>query len=297
MTKSLHKIHTMVEFPFYGDNLSVVRNAEDGSGWVSVKDICVLLNIDHKAQLRKTAEDPRFNCRSMTTVAADGKQREMTMISVEDVHYFLSTINPNKLSANEGESDGQFQERLAKLVVYQKECGVALRDYWLSGFAVNPRDHAECTRIDAKFNDFRTASRTSLINAVKNFAAYAVSKGVQYDKDDLYHGILNIISGHVIGRKLIHEDEMLSGAEQKIINSLERVVSSTLIHYVSWEKNPENILHKVGVHIDAFIKHHPVPLGDANVLSMELFASWEDECGSYSTALQEVEEMVPHIIV
>lgn len=61
----------------------------------------------------------------MTTVAQDGKNREMLCIPIKKLNGWLFAINPNKVRPD-------LKQRLEE---YQEECFLALWDYWTEGVA------------------------------------------------------------------------------------------------------------------------------------------------------------------
>lgn len=272
----LSKFQNLEIIPFYDDELQVVRD-DNNEGWISVKRLCNTLGIDFKSQLRKVSEDPRFKCRHMATVGQDDKVRESIVLSIDDVHYWLASINVKKMSLRDGETEDELVARKDKLIAYQRECGQALRDYWMHGLAINRRNPEESMVIQAVLRDFRTKSRQALIDGVKEFIIYAATYSIKYEHDAVYYGILNLISGRILGRKFLHEDEQLSGTDMKVVQSLERLAATVLMHYVAWARDPKDILDKMAVHFESFLKGNPLPIKDVDVLSVELFEDFEND--------------------
>lgn len=118
----------LLRIDFRGDELWCVEH--DGKRYVAVKRICEAIGIAWQSQWTKLKSNPVFNCNAIVTVANDGLSREMLCIPVEQLPFWLSTVQPNRV----------LRENVrAKLVLYQKECAHALNAYWTHGAAINPR--------------------------------------------------------------------------------------------------------------------------------------------------------------
>lgn len=109
----------LVSVDFHGDTLECVER--DGQIWVSVSRVCDSIGIDLASQLRKIRDDECCSVVEMTTVGADGKSRSMSMIDLDSLPWWLSTIKPNKVKP----------EIRDKVIRYRKECARVLRDHFL----------------------------------------------------------------------------------------------------------------------------------------------------------------------
>jgi hypothetical protein len=116
------------EVLFKGDTLTTIENG--GMQYVAMRPVVEAIGMDWKSQHRKLVEHrEKFNYGDMTTVAADGKLREMGCIPLRKLNGWLFSINPNKVKATIRD----------KLISYQEECFAVLHDYWTKGVVVNPR--------------------------------------------------------------------------------------------------------------------------------------------------------------
>jgi len=69
----------------------------DGRYWVAIKPICEALSVDYSRQLRtlKTAKITSQLWSLQTTVAADGKTREMVCLPVKYIYGWIFRLNSN----------------------------------------------------------------------------------------------------------------------------------------------------------------------------------------------------------
>ncbi len=68
--------------------------------FVTIKPACELLGIDHSSQIRNLKNDPEFlgsTVVNMTTVGADGKDREMTCLPLQFFFGWLAQIDHTKV--------------------------------------------------------------------------------------------------------------------------------------------------------------------------------------------------------
>ena len=109
---------------FLGKKITLVDN--NGIAYVAMREIVEGIGLAWKPQYKKLTEQwDKFNCYHMTTVAQDGKNREMLCIPIKKLNGWLFGLNPNKVRAD-------LKERLEN---YQEECFLALWDYWTEGVA------------------------------------------------------------------------------------------------------------------------------------------------------------------
>ena len=117
---------------FHGDQVFLVE--KDGEPYVPTRPICENLGIDWKGQHSKLSGDlGRWNFDIITTVASDGKNREMFCIPLRKLPAWLFSISTRKVKS-------EFKDKLIK---YQEECDDVLWSYWLKGRAINPRQSLE----------------------------------------------------------------------------------------------------------------------------------------------------------
>jgi hypothetical protein len=88
--------------------------------WVSLRRCCEALGLDFATQFTKLKAKSWATIGLITTVAQDGKSRELTVIGLDSVPMWLATIDEGRVA----------DEVKPKLVVYQKECVTVLRDHF-----------------------------------------------------------------------------------------------------------------------------------------------------------------------
>lgn len=88
--------------------------------YVAIKPICEAIGVDYDNQMDKINEDEILSQLTPLrgVVAADGKNREMRVISLRYVFGWLFTINPNKVKP----------EIKEQIIEYKKQCYDALFD-------------------------------------------------------------------------------------------------------------------------------------------------------------------------
>lgn len=106
---------------FHGDGLACVL--KDGTPHVSVRHVCEALGVDITGQLQKLKTAPWATIEIISTVAGDGKARDLAMIPVKSLSMWMATINPRKVAA----------EVRAKLERYQLEAADVLDRYFRQG--------------------------------------------------------------------------------------------------------------------------------------------------------------------
>lgn len=112
---------------FLGKEVTLVDN--NGVAYVAMREIVEGIGLDWKGQHKKLMEQSeKFNCGHITTVAKDGKNREMLCIPIKKLNGWLFGLNPNKVRAD-------LKERLEN---YQEECFLAL--WGITGRKVSPAE-------------------------------------------------------------------------------------------------------------------------------------------------------------
>lgn len=108
--------------------------------WVSVRSICVALDIDTTGQIRKLQRKPWARLRSNVVVkAADGKDRAMVVIDAECLPAWLSTIEPGRVSAKLGD----------RLLTLQQRAALAIREHFFPK-APSPAEKPPAREIDRR---------------------------------------------------------------------------------------------------------------------------------------------------
>lgn len=127
----------VARIPFHGSVL--VAQRIDGEPAVAVKPICENIGIDFNSQLKRLKKAPWAAVVMMTTVGADGKNREMVGINRKTLIMWLATIDASRLKNETAKN---------MVVTYQRECAEALDAYFSDGIAVN-RHRLEPGALDA----------------------------------------------------------------------------------------------------------------------------------------------------
>lgn len=110
---------------FHNDTLFIID--QDGEPFVPVRPICENMGLDWSSQRAKLkAMEKRLTVAMITTVAADGKQREMVCIHLRKFFAWVNTISPDKVAPHVKET----------IELYQKECDEVLWNYWTKGVGV-----------------------------------------------------------------------------------------------------------------------------------------------------------------
>ena len=120
----------IVEVPFNGSAM-IAQRFDDGEIYTALKPICENIGIDFNGQKQRLERTPWATMCVMHTVAADGKNRDMTAISRKTLTMWLATIDTNRL--------GDEQAR-HNVTVYQQEAAEALDQYFNEGGAIRVSD-------------------------------------------------------------------------------------------------------------------------------------------------------------
>lgn len=116
------------EVEFYGQTLLTIE--VDRKAFTAMRPIVEHMGLAWSTQYQKIIRNKdKFNCVHMNTVGKDGKTRKMFFMDAEDLNAWLFSINASKV-----------RPTLRDLLIsYQRECVVALYNYWQKGEAKNPR--------------------------------------------------------------------------------------------------------------------------------------------------------------
>lgn len=125
-------------FNFHGDELATFEH--EGRPVVALRPIVEALGLDWKAQYDKVHRDPVLaKGVVVTTIPSAGGPQATTALAVDLVPLFLAKISAKRVR----------EEVRPKLIRYQIECGIALRDYWFKGAAVRGDMDGVVTSLDA----------------------------------------------------------------------------------------------------------------------------------------------------
>lgn len=111
--------------PFHGQTIQAAM--VDGKPNVALKPMCENLGVDYEAQYKRLRRQPWATISIMEMVAADGKNREMSMIDRRTFTMWLATIDTSRLK---NEATRQL------IVTYQNEAADALDEYFNEGAAI-----------------------------------------------------------------------------------------------------------------------------------------------------------------
>lgn len=115
-------------------NQSVQAITRDGVVFVAMRPIVENIGMAWGTQQQKLERQKgKFNCIHMTTVAADGKMRDMLCIPLRKLNGWLFSVNPEKVHL----------EIKDNLIAYQEECFEVLHDHFTHGEAAPPRRQEE----------------------------------------------------------------------------------------------------------------------------------------------------------
>ncbi len=116
----------LTQVPFHD---TTIYTTADGT-YVALRPVCEALGLDVRSQRHRLQRQSWAVEVMMTSVAADGKAREMTFIDRRTFTMWLATIDTSRVK----------NERTRELVrTYQCEAADALDQYFHEGAAVNPR--------------------------------------------------------------------------------------------------------------------------------------------------------------
>lgn len=79
------------------DSADLMGLHDDGKNWASLRYMCDSLGIDYVTQLRKLRSRSWATVGQKPTVAADGKVRDMVLITSDTVPLWLATIDENRV--------------------------------------------------------------------------------------------------------------------------------------------------------------------------------------------------------
>ena len=143
---------------FLGQEITLIDN--NGMPYVAMRGIVEGIGLDWKTQHKKLLDNSsKFNCGHITTVAQDGKNREMLCIPIKKLNGWLFGLNPNRVRS----------DLKARLENYQEECFLALWDYWSEGVARRDEVKNKLSAWQAKKEEYKAASaeKGRALNACK----------------------------------------------------------------------------------------------------------------------------------
>lgn len=112
----------IIPVSFHGDTLALVDH--EGSPFVAMRPVVENMGLNWKSQYDKIADRFDSTVVIITTVAEDGRQREMVCLPLRKFPAWLYSISPSKVKP----------ELREKIVRYQEECDDVLWKYWTEGY-------------------------------------------------------------------------------------------------------------------------------------------------------------------
>lgn len=151
-------------------------------------------------------------------------------LPVSEINLFLCQINT--LKVKEGLQDNLYQ--------YQKECGMALSDYWFRGLSINNRKNP--SRISSERHDWcpREMSSISLLKGATRYAAYAERNfDVRINPEEIEMYAKNAISAVLDIESAVWDDQQ--GSVVFILAFMERAAFDILYFSIESNVNPEDL--------------------------------------------------------
>lgn len=118
--------NSIQQIPFNGQVIEAQKQGD--TVLVALKPLCENLGIGYESQYNRLQRTPWATISMMNIVAADGKQRDMTMIDRRTFAMWLATIDTNRLKSEKAKD---------VVVSYQREAADALDRYFNTGVALN----------------------------------------------------------------------------------------------------------------------------------------------------------------
>ncbi len=118
----------LVQIPVPGTEAAITAAEIDGRPMAALKPMCDAIGIDDRSQRRKLQSKSWATGVIMTSVAEDGKSREMYMIDRRTMTMWLATIDESRVA----------EEARPVVVAFQAEAADALDAYFHDGGAINP---------------------------------------------------------------------------------------------------------------------------------------------------------------
>lgn len=151
----------VVSVEFHGFKIPTVTH--EGKPHFAIKPICEAIGLDFSGQLRNIKKDPVLGPTmvNLTTVAEDGKRREMAFLPVRFFNGWIFKVDANR-----------YVKRTIReaLITYQREGYDVMCAYFNRGLAVNPR-----VLEDAPAGPVCTTLSTSSRLSIQNLIAAKVS--------------------------------------------------------------------------------------------------------------------------
>ncbi|MBM4634472.1 phage antirepressor [Rhodococcus hoagii] len=143
----------LVRIAVPGADAPIMAAMINSTPMVAVKPLCDAIGIDDRSQRRKLESKSWATGVIMTSVAADGKSRDMYMVDRRTLTMWLATIDESRVG----------EQSRSMLVAFQAEAADALDRYFHEGGAINPR----ATEHQVNALIFQSRARMELLQAAK----------------------------------------------------------------------------------------------------------------------------------
>lgn len=123
---------------FFGSEILVINHND--KPYVPMKQVAENIGLDWKAQHRRLSNNEVLNSTMviMTTIAEDGKNREMVCLPLHYLNGWLFGVDTKRVKSSIRE----------KLTQYKKECYEVLWQYWENGVVKREQVKARLAEID-----------------------------------------------------------------------------------------------------------------------------------------------------
>lgn len=173
MAKKVPAVQTEM-IPFYKTSIQAVRKGEDV--FVLFKPLCQALGLDYDSQRHRIDRNEALSSTKviMTSVGADGKNRDMLFIELDGLALWLGSIETSRI---------QDTKKRKVLVRYQKEAARVLRNHFFPANQKTNHVHDTQGSVGPAYHDFqppRTAPGEVEIYSPPATMADLVAFGVQF---------------------------------------------------------------------------------------------------------------------
>lgn len=172
----------LVEIPVPGSSVPMMATNVDGRPMVALRPMCEALGLDYSSQLAKLKTKSWATMGMITTVGADGKNREMVCIDRRTVGMWLATIDEGRVSDAARPNVIALQAEAADVLDAYFSRGLAVQtapvnQYDVLRAAIDQIEAAEREAKEAKAIALRTAARVDAIEGQHGwYSALAYSK-------------------------------------------------------------------------------------------------------------------------
>lgn len=241
---------------FYGQSLITARS-DEGVEYVAMRPLSDNLGLDWSAQRKRIIRDDvlKSTMVMMTTVAQDGKHREVLMIPSKYLNGWLFGIETSRLQ------DPAVKE---KIIVYKKECFDVLHNYWSN----------KSNSVEARLEKLEVGL-SSLADSIKEMAV-AISK--QSNTTNVITGSPFLALNRSLSdeRRLNEKKEFIKAVIQTLEDYPDGVSQTELINAAGYSQSEHTrrwLQENIGMYWDMFI----IPGNRYRYISKEYIAQINEE--------------------